>query len=161
MTALPCHWRFCRCSSFYLTFITAPAALFIAIRYWKAPRSLVHRSQIRLVLAMIFASLQDLPAGHGALFHESPLIELMAAREYHRLTRALPRPVRPHFGGSTSLWLGKDHLLSIDSTGYTESYKRFYFAIFRRSFFEKPRDKSGSALFGGAGWDCSFSGGIR
>src|SRR5437773_6957397 len=45
---------------FYLTFITAPAALFIAVRYWKAPRSLVHRSRIRLVLAMIFASLQIL-----------------------------------------------------------------------------------------------------
>ena len=43
---------------FYLTFITAPAALFIAVRYWNAPRSLVHRSRIRLVLAIIFASLQ-------------------------------------------------------------------------------------------------------
>jgi hypothetical protein len=27
----------------------------------------------------------------------------------------------------SSLWLGKDHLLSVDSTGYTEEYKRFYF----------------------------------
>src|SRR5882724_9986157 len=43
---------------FYLTFITAPAALFVAFRYWNAPRSIVHRSRIRLVLAMIFASLQ-------------------------------------------------------------------------------------------------------
>lgn len=43
---------------FYITFLTAPVALYIAIRYWNAPRSLVHRSRIRLVLAMIFASLQ-------------------------------------------------------------------------------------------------------
>src|SRR5437899_796769 len=42
----------------YPTFITAPAALFVAFRYWNAPRSIVHRSRIRLVLAMIFASLQ-------------------------------------------------------------------------------------------------------
>src|SRR5437870_5146419 len=43
---------------FYITFITAPAALFIAIRYWNAPRSLVHRSRIRLVLAILIAGLQ-------------------------------------------------------------------------------------------------------
>src|SRR5947207_4967285 len=43
---------------FYLTFITAPAALFVAFRYWNAPRSIVHRSKIRLILAIIFASLQ-------------------------------------------------------------------------------------------------------
>ncbi len=46
----------------------------------------------------------------------------MAEREYRRLTRA-----RARFTGRTSLWLGKDHLLCIDSNGYTESYKRFYF----------------------------------
>jgi len=43
---------------FYLTFITAPAALYMALRYWNAPRSIVHRSKIRLVLAITFASLQ-------------------------------------------------------------------------------------------------------
>ena len=44
--------------AFYITFLTAPVALYVAIRYWNAPRSLVHRSKIRLILAMIFASLQ-------------------------------------------------------------------------------------------------------
>lgn len=29
--------------------------------------------------------------------------------------------------GFSSLWLGKDHLLTIESTGYTEEYKRFYY----------------------------------
>jgi hypothetical protein len=43
---------------FYVTFLTAPMALYVAIRYWKAPRSIVHRTRIRLVLAMVFASLQ-------------------------------------------------------------------------------------------------------
>jgi hypothetical protein len=43
---------------FYLTVITAPMALYVAIRYWNAPRSIVHRSKIRLVLAIIFAGLQ-------------------------------------------------------------------------------------------------------
>lgn len=40
---------------FYFTLITAPMALFIAIRYWKAPRSLVRRNSIRFVLAIIVA----------------------------------------------------------------------------------------------------------
>jgi hypothetical protein len=43
---------------FYLTFITAPMAMFIAIRYWKAPLSLVRRSRFRFVIAMILASFQ-------------------------------------------------------------------------------------------------------
>ncbi len=41
-----------------VTFATAPAALFMAIRYWKAPRSILHRTRIRLVLTMVFASIQ-------------------------------------------------------------------------------------------------------
>jgi hypothetical protein len=52
----------------------------------------------------------------------------MAEKEYHRLTRA-----RRRSGFSvastvrSSLWRGADHLLCIDTTGYTETYKRFYF----------------------------------
>ena len=43
---------------FYLTLITAPMALFVAIRYWKSPRSLVRRSNVRFILAIIIALLQ-------------------------------------------------------------------------------------------------------
>jgi hypothetical protein len=43
---------------FYVTFLTAPIALYIAIRYWKAPRSIIHRTRFRLILAIILASLQ-------------------------------------------------------------------------------------------------------
>jgi len=52
----------------------------------------------------------------------------MAEKEYHRLTFA-----RAHtsfgaaFAGQSSLWLGKDHLLGIESTNFVETYKRFYF----------------------------------
>jgi len=53
---------------FYLTFITAPAALFIALRYWNAPRSIVHRSKIRLIFAIIIASLQIIGWGVGIYF---------------------------------------------------------------------------------------------
>ena len=42
----------------YFTFITAPMALYIAIRYWNAPRSIVHRTRIRYVIAMVLATLQ-------------------------------------------------------------------------------------------------------
>ncbi len=43
---------------FYLTFITAPAALYLAIRHWNSPRSIVHGTKTRLVLAILFSSLQ-------------------------------------------------------------------------------------------------------
>jgi hypothetical protein len=51
---------------FYFTLITAPMALFVAIRYWKSPPSLVHGSKIRFVVAIIFALLQI--AGWTILF---------------------------------------------------------------------------------------------
>jgi hypothetical protein len=43
---------------FYFTLITAPMALFVAIRYWNAPRSLVRPNRIGFVLAIIIALLQ-------------------------------------------------------------------------------------------------------
>ena len=52
----------------------------------------------------------------------------MAEREYRRLTRAKNRSFfAVAFSSRSSLWLGKDHLLQIDTSGYTESYKRFHF----------------------------------
>jgi hypothetical protein len=42
----------------YFTCITAPMAVYFAIRYWNAPRSIVHRTRWRLVFALVFASLQ-------------------------------------------------------------------------------------------------------
>lgn len=44
-----------------------------------------------------------------------------AAPVYRKLTR-----MRNGLGTRTQLWLGPDHLLHINSTGYTESYRRFY-----------------------------------
>lgn len=43
-------------------------------------------------------------------------------RYYSRLTRS-----RSGLGTYTSLWLGPDHLLLATSTGFAESYQRFYF----------------------------------
>jgi hypothetical protein len=43
---------------FYFTIITAPMALFIAFRHWKSPPSLVRRTKIRFVVAIILALLQ-------------------------------------------------------------------------------------------------------
>ncbi|HEX3628165.1 MAG TPA: hypothetical protein VH280_22375 [Verrucomicrobiae bacterium] len=48
--------------------------------------------------------------------------------KYKRLTRSGARSgFAAAFQTRTSLWLGPDHLLSVESTGYTENYKRFYF----------------------------------
>lgn len=47
---------------------------------------------------------------------------------YRRLTRARLRSAfAVAITSRASLWLGPDHLLVIDTNGYTERYKRFYF----------------------------------
>ncbi len=51
----------------------------------------------------------------------------MAQTQYQRLTRARSRGIAIAFALSSSLWLADDHLLCIDSNGYTETYRRFYF----------------------------------
>ena len=42
----------------FATFITAPMALFIAIRYWNAPRSIIPRTKIRYIVAIVIATLE-------------------------------------------------------------------------------------------------------
>jgi len=51
---------------FYFTLVTAPVALFVAIRYWNAPRSIIRRTRVRYVVAIVLASMQI--AGWGFLF---------------------------------------------------------------------------------------------
>ena len=62
----------------------------------------------------------------------------MAEREYIRLAR--PR-VRSGFHVSnatrSSLWLGKDHLLCVETNGFTETYKRFYFRDIQAIFIRR------------------------
>jgi len=53
---------------FYFTIITAPMALYLAIRYWNAPRSIVHRTKIRYIFAIILASLQIIGWAIGIYF---------------------------------------------------------------------------------------------
>jgi hypothetical protein len=43
---------------FYVTLLTAPMALFLAIRYWKSPGSILHRTKFRFILAIIFSTAQ-------------------------------------------------------------------------------------------------------
>jgi len=62
----------------------------------------------------------------------------MADREYHRLTRSRSRSIFGIISTSrSSLWLGKDHLLCIDTTGYNENYKRFYYRDIQALTFRK------------------------
>jgi hypothetical protein len=51
---------------FYFTIITAPMALFVAIRYWKSPRGLTQPSSAKFVLAILVATLEL--GGWTALF---------------------------------------------------------------------------------------------
>jgi hypothetical protein len=52
--------------TYYFTLVTAPAALFVAIRHWNAPQSIVRRTKIRFIAA-IFISLATI-AGWIVLF---------------------------------------------------------------------------------------------
>ena len=49
----------------------------------------------------------------------------MAQKEYTKLA-GRGRRKREFFAWNT-LWLGRDHLLQVEHTGYSEEYKRFYF----------------------------------
>lgn len=51
---------------FYLTIISAPATIFIAIRYWDTPGSIVRRGKARFVVAVLIAILEIL--GWALLF---------------------------------------------------------------------------------------------
>lgn len=44
----------------FFSIVTAPAAIFVAIRYWNAPSSLLPRTKIRFILAILFAVLEIL-----------------------------------------------------------------------------------------------------
>jgi hypothetical protein len=51
---------------FWATIITAPIAIYLAIRHWNAPRSIVSRSRWRLIVALIVAGAQVI--GWGSFF---------------------------------------------------------------------------------------------
>jgi hypothetical protein len=53
---------------FYFTLLTAPMALFVALRYWNAPRSIVHRTRVRFIFAILLATLQILGWATAAYF---------------------------------------------------------------------------------------------
>jgi hypothetical protein len=58
---------------FYFTIITAPMAIFVAVRFWNAPRSIVHRTKVRHVLAIIIATLQLAGWALGLFFIFNPV----------------------------------------------------------------------------------------
>ena len=50
----------------------------------------------------------------------------MAEKRYKKLGGRATRPKNLFI--TNSLWIGRDHLLQIEHTGYSEDYKRFYFS---------------------------------
>jgi len=43
---------------FWPTILTAPIAIFLAIRYWNVPTSIIPRTKIRLIAAVVISGLQ-------------------------------------------------------------------------------------------------------
>jgi hypothetical protein len=52
----------------WFTIVTAPMALYLAIRHWKSPKSLVRRTKIRFIFAMALAGLQVLAWATGIIY---------------------------------------------------------------------------------------------
>jgi hypothetical protein len=50
---------------FYFTIVTAPMALYLAIRHWSTPTSIIHRTKVRFVVAITLAILEII--GWGVL----------------------------------------------------------------------------------------------
>jgi hypothetical protein len=55
----------------WFTLVTAPIALYLALRHWKSPTSLVRRTKIRFVFAVTLAGLQILAWTTGILYFVS------------------------------------------------------------------------------------------
>ncbi len=55
----------------WLTIVTAPMALYLAVRHWKSPTSLVRRTKTRFILAMALAGLQILAWTTGIVYFVS------------------------------------------------------------------------------------------
>jgi hypothetical protein len=53
---------------YYFIIVTAPIALYLAIRHWNSPLSIVHRTKARLVLAIILATAEIIGWCIGAYF---------------------------------------------------------------------------------------------
>ncbi|HUN56050.1 MAG TPA: hypothetical protein VMU29_12940 [Smithella sp.] len=43
---------------FWITIITAPVSIYVAIRYWKAPGSIIPRTKARFIAAMVISGFQ-------------------------------------------------------------------------------------------------------
>lgn len=84
----------------------------------------------------------------------------MAEQEYQRLAR--PSNTSGLMGLSTrsSLWLAKDHILRVDSTGYSERYKRFYFRDIQSITIQVTLRRTYWNLFLGASSGLLILGGI-
>jgi hypothetical protein len=67
-----------------------------------------------------------------------------AAKLYRRLTRATPS-----IASYNSLWLGADHLLIVNSTGYHETYRRIQFSDIQAIFTLESERRSSWALVWG------------
>jgi len=75
----------------------------------------------------------------------------MADKEYTRLTWSHARSLfSVAVTSRSSLWLGKNHVLSIDTNGYTENYKRFYFRDIQAIVIRKTENWKFIALALGA-----------
>jgi hypothetical protein len=43
---------------YWSTIITAPITMYLTLRYWKAPSSIIHRTKVRFIIAFTVAGLQ-------------------------------------------------------------------------------------------------------
>jgi hypothetical protein len=55
----------------WLTIVTAPIAIYLSIRHWNSPRSVVRRTRVRFILAIVISGLQILAWTTGIVYFVS------------------------------------------------------------------------------------------
>ena len=125
----PSRWRWPRLPALLIwpAIVGAPAALYVIVRRWRAPGSVVPRTRIRFYLAALFA----LGESPGRVSDLGIINGVQAARTltchgksiYRRLTGR-----RRGFTGFTQLWLAPDHILLVQNNRFSEHYRRFALA---------------------------------
>ncbi len=82
----------------------------------------------------------------------------MAQTQYQRLTRSRARAqFAVVYRTRSALWLGGDHLLLVETNGFTENYKRFYFRDIQTiTMHETGRGRVWNFILGGVLLLCTF-----
>ena len=136
---------------FYFTIITAPMALFVAIRYWKTPQSILRRTRIRAIAAIVICPPANRRLGRPYSLSWRHTIDPMPDVPYQRLTYSRARGgFAVAFRPAQACGWGRTMCCAWKRTVTRKITSAFISVISKPSAFGKP----GDGMFGTRYW-CS------